>query len=396
MLEVLLLFNNSFSGSIPCSVLQSQRLVFLDLSKNLLNGILPNCPRGFKNSNINLLNLNSNNLSGAFPLFLQKCRYLKFLNLAYNKFSGSLPTWIESKLPQLALLSLRANVFSGGIPDQLTRMKELQYLDIACNNFSGNIPRSLGNLVAMTSTFNYSGGLFDLVDYGFGLVDSIYAHLDSFFVNVKGQKLDYTKGIAYMVNIDFSCNSLTGQIPQEIGRLIALKNLNFSWNSLTDIIPQSIGELRALESFDLSHNELSGEIPTSLSALTSLSRLNLSYNDLTGTIPYGNQLRTLDDQASIYIGNPSLCGPPLPRNCSRTDILPYAPQEHDEGMSDVVLLYLSMCIGFVVGLWVVFCGFLLKRKWRVGWFLFTDHVYDRAYVQVAVGWASLARKIRQG
>uniref|UniRef100_A0A8R7UM93 Uncharacterized protein n=2 Tax=Triticum urartu TaxID=4572 RepID=A0A8R7UM93_TRIUA len=150
---------------------------------------------------------------------------------------------------------------------------------------------------------------------------------------------------------------------------------------------QSIGALQALESFDLSHNGLSGKIPTSISSLTSLTRLNLSYNDLSGTIPSGNQLRTLEDQASIYTGNPGLCGPPVPRNCSRTDIIPYAPQEHNEGMSDVVSLYLSMCIGFVVGLWIVFCGFLFKRKWRIGWFSFTDHMYDRAYVHVAMGWA---------
>ncbi|KAM3297427.1 hypothetical protein ACQJBY_039353 [Aegilops geniculata] len=396
MLQVLLLFNNSFSGTIPCSMLRLRQLLFLDLSKNLLNGTLHNCPQGCKTSKITLLNLNNNSLSGAFPLFLRGCRELIFLDLAYNKFSGSLPTWIGSKLPQLALLRLRSNMFSGGIPGQLTRMKGLQFLDIASNNISGNIPRSLGNLIAMAFTSNNTGGLFDLVDFRIGGW-RIYtdAYTDSLFVDMKGQLLEYTKGIAYMVIIDFSCNSLSGHIPREIGMLVALKNLNFSWNSLTGLIPQSIGELLALESFDLSHNELSGEIPTSLSALTSLSRLNLSYNDLIGTIPSGKQLRTLEDQASIYIGNPGLCGPPLPMSCSQTDIIPYTPEEHDEGMSDVVSLYLGMCIAFVVGLWIVFCGILFKTRWRVGWFSFTDHMYDRAYVQVAVGWASLTRKARQ-
>jgi hypothetical protein len=172
-----------------------------------------------------------------------------------------------------------------------------------------------------------------------------------------------------------------------------LKSLNLSWNNVSGIMPQSIGELRALESFDLSHNELSGEIPASLSALTSLSRLNLSYNSLTGTIPSGNQLRTLDDQASIYIGNPSLCGPPLVRSCSGTDKTTLVPKEH-ECMSDMVSFYLSVCLGFVASLWIVFCGFLFKRKWRVACFSFSDHIYDRVYVEVGVGWASLARKIR--
>ncbi|KAM0835763.1 hypothetical protein ACQ4PT_062735 [Festuca glaucescens] len=125
MLKALFLFNNSLSGTIPCSLLQLQQLNFLDLSNNLLNGTFPKCPRGYRTSSITTLNLNSNNLSGAFPMFLQRCRDLTFLDLAYNSFSGSLPAWIGSKLSELALLRLRSNMFSGGIPGQLSWMKGL-------------------------------------------------------------------------------------------------------------------------------------------------------------------------------------------------------------------------------------------------------------------------------
>ncbi|XP_024316704.1 receptor-like protein EIX2 [Brachypodium distachyon] len=376
MLEVLLLFSNSISGTIPCSLLQLPRLIFLDLSKNQLSGTLPNCPQGNKTSKITMLNLNSNSLSGAFPLFLQKCTKLQFLDLGYNKFSGSLPTWIGSKLPQLALLRLRSNMYSGDIPGQLTRMEWLQYLDIACNNISGSIPQSLGNLMAMTLTPSNTGGLSQIVNFAWPSLDMYFhAYTDSFVVDTKGQQLEYTTGITYMVFIDFSCNNLTGQIPQEIGMLVALKNLNLSWNGLSNMMPPSVGELSALESFDLSHNQLSGEIPTSLSALTSLTHLNLSYNNLTGTIPSGNQLRTLQDQASIYIGNVGLCGPPLTKSCLGIGITPLSQEEH-EGMSDVVSFYLGMFIGFVVGLWIAFCGFLFMRRWRAGCFSFSDHIYD--------------------
>ncbi|XP_047049566.1 receptor-like protein EIX1 [Lolium rigidum] len=394
VLQSLLLFNNSLSGTIPCSLLQLQLLESLDLSNNLLHGTIPKCPQGYITSSITTLNLNRNNLSGPLPMFLQRCRNLILLDLAYNKFSGSLPAWIGSRLPQLALLRLRSNKFSGGIHGELSKMKGLQFLDIACNNISGNIPESFGNLTAMTLGPNASGALFNLFHNGlFDYAIPPYYYTDSLLVDTKGQELEYTSGITYMVNIDLSCNGLTGQIPSEIGMLVALKSLNLSWNNVSGIMPQSIGELRALESFDLSHNELSGEIPISLSALTSLSRLNLSYNNLTGTIPSGNQLRTLDDQASIYIGNPGLCGPPLTRSCSGIDKTTLIPKEH-EGMSDMVSFYLSLCLGFVVGLWIVFCGFLFKRKWRVACFSFSDHIYDRVYVEVHVGWASLARKFR--
>jgi hypothetical protein len=147
-----------------------------------------------------------------------------------------------------------------------------------------------------------------------------------------------------------------------------------------------------VESFDLSHNELSGEIPTSLADLKSLAHLNLSYNNLTGPIPSGNQLRVLDDQASIYIGNPNLCGPPVSRNCSGTEITQGTPKDQHEGMSDELSLYLGIGTGFVAALWIVFCGFLFKRNWRIRCFSFSDRVYDWVYVQVALGWASLTRK----
>ena len=194
-----------------------------------------------------------------------------------------------------------------------------------------------------------------------------------------------------MVNLDLSCNSITGEIPAEIGALVALKNLNLSWNNFSRKIPENIGALIQVESLDLSHNDLSGEIPSSLSALTSLSRLNLSYNNLRGKIPTGNQLQTLEDQASIYIGNPGLCGPPLLRNCPQPEPIP--GENHGDARDDLVSFLLAMSSGFVMGLWVVFCTFLFKRRWRVAWYSLCDSLYDWVYVHVAITWTSLRGKI---
>ncbi|TKV99622.1 hypothetical protein SEVIR_8G056300v4 [Setaria viridis] len=401
-LHTFALYNNSISGSIPFSLCLVQSLQNLDLSGNMLSGELPTC-KGDSGPYKYLvaLNLNSNNLSGVFPSALQMSQDLVFLDLAYNQFSGNLPAWLGDKLPSLAWLRLRSNNFSGNIPIQLATIQGLQYIDLACNRISGQIPEPIVNLSAMArsngdSLLNEVEGpgigisLINEVE-GFGIGIETYSSMISFTettsVLTKGQQLEFTKGFQYMVNIDLSCNNLTGQIPQGISALVALKSLNVSWNHLSGRIPNNIGDLKALESLDLSHNELSGEIPSSISALTSLASFNLSYNNLSGRIPTGNQLQTLatDDPQSMYVGNIGLCGPPLPKGCpgnAASNSPVDEPEQKDNGM--VKSIYLSMIIGFIFGLWVVFCIMLLYKGLRYSYFASIDYLYHTMCVHVVV------------
>ncbi|XP_044417987.1 receptor-like protein EIX1 [Triticum aestivum] len=396
-LEKLFLYNNMISGAIPSSLCKLRSLRSLDLSRNNLNGSIADCPVNESSSNmtdLSIVNLSfrNNNLSGEFPSLLQKCPQLIFLDLGLNQFSGALPTWIGEKLLSLSFLRLRSNMFYGNIPVQLTKLVNLQYLDLAYNNISGSIPRSIINWTGMTQTRDNTDDLQNAFTSGVSFDDNeLVDYSANLTVLTKGQERLYTGEIIYMVNLDLSCNSLTGVIPAEISSLVALKSLNLSWNNFNGKIPENIGALMQVESLDLSHNELSGEIPSSLSVLTSLSRLNLSYNNLGGKIPTGNQLQTLEDQASIYIGNPGLCGPPLLRNCPQPEPIP--GENHGDASDDLVSFLLAMSSGFVMGLWVVFCTFLFKRRWRAVWYSLCDSLYDWVYVHVAITWTSLRGKI---
>ncbi|KAF7076700.1 hypothetical protein CFC21_081313 [Triticum aestivum] len=397
-LEALILFDNSISGTIPSSLCKIRSLCLLDISNNMLTGPFPNCSYDTStpnNTSMNILNLSlrNNNLSGEFPSFLQYCKELVFLDLGQNHFFGTLPTWIWEKIPYLAFLRLRSNMFYGNIPEELTKLVNLQYLDLAYNNITGSIPKSIVNCKRMITRDDGGGGDFDdaLNWQSTTALNALISYTENSTVVTKGQERLYTGEIIYMVNLDLSCNNLIGDIPEEISTLVGLKNLNLSWNSFSGNIPENIGALAQVESLDLSHNELSGEIPTSLSALTSLSRLNLSYNNLTGHVPSGDQLQTLEDPTSIYIGNPGLCGPPLLQKCSKTEPIP-ATREHHEDLNDEVSFFIAMGSGYVMGLWVVFCAFLFKRKWRVKWYSIWDRLCDWVYVQVAVTWASWTRK----
>ncbi|VAI51703.1 unnamed protein product [Triticum turgidum subsp. durum] len=386
LLEELLLANNQFIGTIPSSICQLTKLKRLDLSGNQLTGdimqcqkeLVPNSTDQFGSDMLSLA-LNNNDLTGEFPKFLQRSSGLMFLDLSYNRLFGGLPEWLPQKMPHLKILRVRSNMFSGHIPKSLTSLHGLHYLDIAHNKITGSIPWSLSNLKAMMTVVSHDTG------------DYIYE--ESIPVITKDQKRDYTFAIyQLLVVLDLSSNSLAGQIPKEMPLLIGLTNLNLSNNHLTGAIPNKIGDLRQLDSLDLSFNEFSGSIPSSLSALTYLSHLNLSYNNLSGAIPSGQQLQALDNQMYIYIGNPGLCGDPVSRNCSTHD----AEQSALEDIDHIPSVYLAMSIGFVVGLWTVFCTMLMKRTWRAAFFQFVDMMYDMVYVQVAVRWAHMMEKTQDG
>uniref|UniRef100_A0A0D9YBF2 Leucine-rich repeat-containing N-terminal plant-type domain-containing protein n=1 Tax=Oryza glumipatula TaxID=40148 RepID=A0A0D9YBF2_9ORYZ len=391
-LAALVLFSNYIPGSVPLSICDLQILAILDLSNNLLVGELPQCR--VASLGISTLLLENNSLSGEFPSFLRSCTKITFLDLARNNFHGSLPKWIGD-LSSLVIFRLRSNMFSGQIPSEITELEDLQYLDLAKNNISGIIPQSLATLKGMSSENQDPrqtglNGPFVQTSERFGEVMEFEWYDDSLFVAIKGRELPYSSQLKYMVSIDLSSNNLVGNVPEEVGSLIGLINLNLSFNQLTGNIPYQIGVLQSLESLDLSHNQLSGEIPQTLSNLTSLGEFNLSYNNLSGRIPSGPQLNTLhtDDPASMYIGNTGLCGHPLPNNCSENETPHGHPIGEDNNVWSTEMSFtLGIIVGFLLGLWLVFCALLFKKTWRIAYFRLFDNLYDRAYVFVVVSWA---------
>ncbi|KAM0867268.1 hypothetical protein ACQ4PT_042112 [Festuca glaucescens] len=398
-LQFAILFSNCISGTIPTSICTLQELMVLDLSNNLLTMELPDCgrkeltqwnPSSNNSPRVNSMNyfttllLSNNSLSGGFPLFVLQCPNLIFLDLTRNKFTGELPGWISEVVPNLVVLRLGSNNFSGHIPIEILELGNVSILDLSSNNFSGAIPQYLENLKALTTSHSIlsENPFEEIYDDKFGFT-STGLYNDSFSVVIKGQVLDYRENTLFLRSIDLSCNSLVGEIPKELSSLAGLINLNLSSNLLSGNIPNKIGNLRSLESLDLSKNKLDGEIPQGLSDLTYLSYLNLSYNNLSGRIPTGHQLDVLktNDLASMYIGNPGLCGHPIPRQCHGPpgDL----PTNSDPSQMDFLL---GSIVGLVAGAWMVFCGLVFKKRWRYAYFGLLDKLYDRLYVISIVTW----------
>ncbi|KEH33783.1 leucine-rich receptor-like kinase family protein, putative [Medicago truncatula] len=356
--------HNNFTSGLPNI---SPTAEFVDLSYNSFSGSIPH---SWKNlSELEVLKLWSNRLSGEVLAHLSASKRLLFMNLGENEFSGTIPMNLSENLE---IVILRANQFEGNIPPQLFNLSYLFHLDLAHNKFSGSFPHCIYNFTHMVTFHIYE----------------LYSTTIDLFT--KGQEYVYDVNPDRRT-IDLSPNSLSGEMPLELFRLVQVQTLNLSHNNFIGTIPKTIGGMINMESLDLSNNKFFGEIPQSMALLNFLEVLNLSCNNFDGKIPTGTQLQSFN--ASSYIGNPKLCGAPL-NNCTITEenpktALPSTENEDDESI--IESLYLGMGVGFGVGFWGICGSLFLIRKWRHAYFRFIYGVGDKLYVILTVKLNSFRR-----
>ncbi|KAF5471991.1 hypothetical protein F2P56_008746 [Juglans regia] len=142
--------------------------------------------------------------------------------------------------------------------------------------------------------------------------------------------------------LNLSRNQLSGDIPKTIGSLKDLNNLSLAINRLQGSIPVSFGELVSLEFLDLSDNNLSGKIPKSLEGLHHLKYLNLSFNKLQGEIPTSGPFLNFSDAS--FMSNNALCGAP------RLKVLPWKEGDLCKNKTTWphMLRYILPTIGFIM------------------------------------------------
>ncbi|WKA04203.1 hypothetical protein VitviT2T_022260 [Vitis vinifera] len=381
--STLYLRDNLFSGPIPPNIGEAMPILTdLDISWNSLNGSIP-LSMGNLQALMTLV-ISNNHLSGEIPQFLNKMPSLYIVDMSNNSLPGTIPRSLGS-LTTLRFLVLSNNNLSGELPSHLQNCSALESLDLGDNKFSGNIPSWIGEsmpsllILALRSNFfsaRYEGRL----------------NLDS-----KGRAIEYYHSLYLVTGLDLSYNNLSGEIPIELTSLLKLGTLNLSSNNLGGTIREKIGNLQWLETLDLSRNKLSGPIPMSMASITFLVHLNLSHNNLSGKIPTGNQFQTLIDP-SIYQGNLALCGFPLTNEChDNNGTIPTGKGEdkddEDGDDSELPWFFVSMGLGFIIGLWGV-CGTLvIKKSWRYAYFRFVNKMKDRLLLAVALNVARLTRKV---
>ncbi|KAG8471741.1 hypothetical protein CXB51_036217 [Gossypium anomalum] len=357
-LEVLLMANNHFEGPIPVEFCKlNYTLKILDLSANNISGSLPcSCF-----SRLTHVYLSRNKLKGPITSFFNSTD-LMILDLSNNHLTGNIPNWIGS-LSMLSYLLLNNNYFEGGIPVQLCELHWLRLIVVSNNNLSGTIPPCLMITISNDSSraiYNDSGILRSVTSFSVDVPIKFTMKSISYFY--KATVLTYLSGI------DLSCNKLTGEIPHQFQNLRDIIVLNFSHNSLIGPIPPALGDLSQIESLDLSHNNLSGNIPSHLLGLHFLSFFSVAYNNLSGTTPQRTrQFATFEE--SSYVGNPFLCGEPLPKNCSTDGSSSSIPKNAtNEGFIDMKIFYASVVGSYIVMPLCIAIVLYINPYWRQAWF----------------------------
>ncbi|KAK2431913.1 receptor protein 9DC3 [Trifolium repens] len=244
------------SGNWKINILCLPNIQELDMSKNYLDGQLPNLSCS---TSLRILDLHYCLFKGPIPLSFSNLTYLTSLSLIGNRLNGSIPSSLLT-LPHLTLLSLKDNVFiSGQIPNVFPKSNRFQQLDLSGNKIGGELPTSLSNLQHLIN-------------------------LDLSSNSFSGQIPNVFDGLTKLQELRLYRNRLEGQIPPSMFSLSQLDYLDCSYNKLKGPLPDKISGFQKIGSLALNNNLLSGKIPPWCLSLPSLSVLDLSTNQFTGNI----------------------------------------------------------------------------------------------------------------
>lgn len=318
-LQTLLLSNTNFSGTLPQSIGELQKLSRIELAGNNFTGPIPNSMANL--TQLFYLDLLSNKFTGTLPSF-RKSKNLTYVDVSHNQLKGEIPSGHWEGLRSLTYVDLGYNAFNGSIPSSLFAIPSLQKIQLSNNRFGGQIPEFPNVSSSLLDTLDLSSNKLEgpIPSSVFGLAKLNVLELSSNMLNDTLQ-LHWIQKLPNLTTLGLSYNNLTvkssggnsnmSSLPQikklrlascDLGMFPDLRNqsklfhLDLSDNQITGPVPGWISELILLQYLNLSRNLLVDlERPLSLPGL---SILDLHHNQLQGSIPVPPSYITYVDYSS--------------------------------------------------------------------------------------------------
>ncbi|XP_062094846.1 receptor-like protein EIX2 [Humulus lupulus] len=269
--KYLSLRNNMLSGSLPESFGCLSSLHVVDITDNLLKGVVTEVhfsnltnlwdiyasgnsltlkvsPDWIPPFNLTTLDFRSWGLGPMFPNWLKSQKQIKYLDLSQTGISDVAPSWFWKLSASATILNVSHNQIRGEVSD----MSSVSIVYMSSNKFEGSLPRISSSVQELyLSNNSFSSGLSQLLC---------------------GQPV----GVANeLIILHLGGNKLSGNIPDCWLYWSNLKVINLDNNYLTGRIPSSMGSLQNLQSLHIRNNRLFGDIHI----------LDIARNNLSGTIP---------------------------------------------------------------------------------------------------------------
>ncbi|KAK8959193.1 putative LRR receptor-like serine/threonine-protein kinase [Platanthera guangdongensis] len=424
--KFLTLHSNSYSEGIEESgVLNLPNLLRLDLSFNNFSRQLPAAASVMPA--IKLLILSHNDFYGRIPPEYGRISTLQLLDLSFNRLSGRIPPQV-GYLTSLLWLMLANNELVGEIPPEIGNCSSLLWLNLANNRLTGGIPveiyraglnplptfqknRRIGDLAAGSGECLTLKRWLPASNPPFNFIYTImtrrrcsqtWDHLLRGF-GIFPVCLNSSKPIQTLASSGYlmlSGNSLSGELPPEIGSMhqisllhiddnqfsgrfepeigsLPLIDLTASNNRFSGQIPAALGRIQCLQSLDISVNNFSGEFPYSLNGLSYLNKFNVSFNPfLHGIIPASGQIATFD--SSSFIGDPLISFSISSLQNSSPPMSAAPPRRRSTDTTTIWIIIALIVPLFLFGIicWIFLC---LKARSRSATHHFLNSYQDSAF-----------------
>ncbi|XP_060675767.1 receptor-like protein 7 [Ziziphus jujuba] len=307
-LQTLYINNNNLGGNLKFDMfLNMKSLTRLQLGDNNLSLIFGEASKNATDSKFKLLDLSSCNLR-KFPHFLKHQNELEWLVLSRNNIDGQLPNWmLNISINTLLTLSIPSNLLAGF--NQLPVVPpwvNLCQFDISFNMLQGPLPIPPPSIVDYDASNNMLAGEISPVVCNMSSLNN----LDLSNNNLGGIIPPCLGNSASpLVMLSLRNNSLHGIIPEICSNNMSkLKMIDVSDNRLQGELPRSLSKCLMLEAIVVSNNQFHDTFPSWLGSLSFLKLLMLRDNGFYGVIgkpekdiDFSN-LRVLDLSSNSFSG----------------------------------------------------------------------------------------------